>query len=161
MQRFNIYITESEKDKANTIQQKYKISLSTMVSILAYTTYYCLKHYGTKDLEDLQLEYVDTKCNYKTSIKPRCMKDTEILAKLITNKSIYLTNVLKLYLSRNIAKYLTKKGLEYYYNDIDKKFQTAKEVFWNYNNVVRSNARAIKNNKEYYQRLLKEWKAYI
>ena len=46
--------------------------------------------------------------------------------------------------------------VNHYYANIDKKLSQAYDIYWDYNTIVRSQARAIRQNKKYYKRILED-----
>lgn len=154
MKPINIYLTKQEKDKADKLTKKNLISLSTLADIVSYWLFYVIYHYGKKeDLEKLNTEYISSNGNYKTSIKPKL--NDEYLGQVLQNKSKWCTNALKIYLNKEIAKYVNDpKAINSYYNKIDQKIQSKKEIAWNYNAVIRMQRRSLRENKEYFRKAL-------
>lgn len=153
MKTINIYLTSEEKNALNKIRAKYRVSLSTLTGKVCYWTYYCIQHYGsTEILKSLQNEYISKTGNNKTSCKPRELN--EVLGEEIKNKNIYATNCLKIYVAHDIKKYCNLKGVNKYFNEIDKALQNAYDVYWDYNNSIRNQRRMLKQNKEYWKKAL-------
>ena len=155
--RVNIYINNEEHKQLEKISQKYKVSLSTIADILIQTTYYEMIHEGKDKTQDyntqLQMEYIlKNGFEKKTSCKPKCYNKGSLYAEQISKKDCYTTNVIKLYCTKEIEKYLTEEGKKCYYEKINKKFQETKEQFWNYNNFLRSTRRSLKENIAYYKK---------
>ena len=174
MKKINIYLTENEKNEFHTIQNKYKISMSTIADKICFYFYKQTIH-NPMDVElcnKLQNEYIQfdktgkiiegykkEERRSKTSIIPKCFNEKDgIMYYNIKNpnKSIYITNVMYLYITKQLDKYITKKGLQIFYNDINTEFSKTREQFWNYNNAVRNQTRAVRQNKDYYRRIVNE-----
>lgn len=155
----NIYLTNDEKKQAQKIQQKYKVSLTTITDVLIFVSYYALLHYPTelKANDLLKNNYIKGKGN-KTSIKtPYILKDkTPIGDTLIGKEMIYCTNILKIYLNHEAKKWLTEEGQNYYWKEIDRKLQQTQERYWDYNNFNRMSRRNLRENKEYYKRAIEQ-----
>lgn len=154
MKTVNIYITKQEKAKADRITKKNFISLSCLTDIVCYWLFYVMHHYGKKeDLDKMLNTYLTEETNYKTSIKPKF--NGEYLGQIIEHKSRFCTNALKIYLNKEIHKYITdEKAKAKYYNKIDQQIQTTKETMWNYNAVIRMQRRSLRENKEYFRKAL-------
>lgn len=158
MKTINIYLTKQEQKQAKEIQLKYKVSLSTLVDKVCYATYHAIKHYPIKETEKLTNEYIGQ--GSKTSVKPRCLLDQkEYLYQVFANernKNIFATNSLKIFLSKSYKQYFDEKGLQEYYQKIDKELTKADDKNWNYNDQLRSMVRLVKNNKEYFKKFIEE-----
>lgn len=154
MKTINIYITKSEKKELYNLQCKYQVSLSTIVSCVSYWTIKILLDTFNEQQKQLFLEnyiYKD-KTNYKTSVKPK--KLFEVLANM-QHKNIVATNSIKMYLGKNIKDWTNNtKAINKYYREIDRELQMTIEPHWNYNQVNRRMPRILRENKEYYKKIL-------
>lgn len=154
MKRINIYITRTEKDKADKVCKKNLVSLSTLTDVTTYWLFYFVHHYGTQEqMKMLSETYIAKENNYKTSIKPK-LKD-EYLGQILEEPSKWCSNALKIYLNHEIDKYLTdEKQINRYYSKINEQLQKTKEIHWNYNAVIRQQRRSMRENKEYWKKVL-------
>lgn len=145
MKKINIYITQKTYNKINEIKQKYKVSLSTIIDK-------GIESIKANNIVKLKMKYYYPN-EKKTSVKPRMtntlngFKDSEI--------SMIYSNFIELYINdswKDIG--LTAEEVKRIKNEINTKLQKAREQFWNYNEVIRNTARAMKENKEYYERIM-------
>lgn len=159
----DIYLTKTEKDTIYETMTKYKISMSTIADILITETYYVLTHYGiendlNKILEEEYL-YKDERIFWKHgTIRPKAYKKGTWHNVNIINKAKYTTNVLHIYVKKDIKQYATEEGAKIYYQRINKEMCKRKEQNWDYNNVVRNMTKAIRNNWKYYEKIINEEK---
>ena len=156
MKTINVYLNKQQKQKADKVRIKYKISLSTLAGIVSYELVHSLISESKENMiQKLQDQYLQEKGNYKTSIKPREItgKD-QYLNQLIQNKNKFTSNALIIYLDGKIKDYID--DVNHYYANIDKKLSQAYDIYWDYNTIVRSQARAIRQNKKYYKRILED-----
>lgn len=156
MKTINIYLTTTEKDQATRLMRKYKVSLSTLTGKICFYMTYALTHHGIENnlLDQLQEKYLETGLNHKTSVKPKELM--EVLANTITNKSMFATNCLKIYLNKLVENYILQEGKNEFYTNLDKALTECKDMYWNYNVSIRSTRRMIKQNKKYWKRVLEE-----
>ena len=157
----DIYLTKTEKDTIYETMTKYKISMSTIADILITETYYVALHYGlTKEINKIleeEYQYKDEKIFWKHgTIRPKAFKKGTWYDTGIKNKAKYTTNVLHIYIKKDIKKYLTEEGAKIYYQRINKEFMKRKEQNWDYNNVVRNMTKAIRNNWKYYKKIIEQ-----
>lgn len=156
----NIYLTKEDKQKAHKIQQKYKVSLTTITDVLIVVSMYAFLHFKKRPMlkEEMISGYWYTK-GTKTSIKtPNILKEQDGLYKnmLLGKETIFCTNVLSIYLKHEIKEFLTEEGQNYYWTEIDKKLQEKQERYWDYNNFNRMSRRNLRENKEYYKRAIEQ-----
>ena len=155
----NIYLSKDEKQKAHKIQQKYKVSLTTITDVLIVVSMYAFLHYKKRPLlkEEMLTGYWYDKGN-KTSIKtPKILKEDTPYKNILEGKeTVFCTNILKIYIRHEAKEFLTEEGTNYYYGEIDKKLQERQERYWDYNNFSRMSRRNLKENKEYYKRAIEQ-----
>lgn len=136
MKIINIYLTQEQKSKLNSICYKYQVSISTIAEnlLFLFTKYQLRKE---EDYKKIGKEYIyeDVKGS-KTSIKPRGI----LTGGLYENMTKAYTNVVNIYLRKDIEKYIGKEQLQDFYNDLNKKLQTTNEPNWNYNQFRRQMA---------------------
>ena len=156
MKTINIYLTTKQKDKLSRLQNQYKLSLSTIVDIIAWNTYQTMMNKG-KNYEEIWasmiLNYMQT--GNKTSIKPkRVIKDIKPF--LDRNTSCFITNSIQIYLENEINQYTNKDGVDTYYEKILKEFKETKEDYWNYNAKIKQWMRFERENKKYLEKMRSE-----
>lgn len=152
--KINIYLNENYRDQLKTLMNKYKISMSTIVDILTFQTFYGITHYSINKIENekIMTEYIIKEGLRKTSVKPKNAQNIDMFIKSTNDKatlSIFATNSIIIYLDNKIDNYLDQEGRKYYYKKINQEMQKTKEEFYNYNNMIRSTMRFLKNDKEY------------
>lgn len=147
--RLNIYLTHEDKQILNQIKYKYQLSYSTIARLLLENL---INVSGTKEIDAIYL-YPDDKGQTKTSIKPRKFKGYETLVK---HPTICYTNAIKLYTRNDIEKKLFLKETKYkkFIKELEKSFKEEKDPNWNGNEWQRRMPRLIKQNREYYRKLL-------
>lgn len=151
-----IYLSETELAKLKKTASKYRVSLSTLADVIIFETYKALKHGKKTTNEELEKNYfIKSPFIKKTSIKPKCFKEKEVMYGLIKNRSIYTSNALTIYANGRIEDYI-EKGKDDYYNNINNKLNAIKEQYWDYNNFIRCQRRNLKDNKEYYKRAIEQ-----
>lgn len=144
--RINVYLTDDDKKYLNGIKYKYQLSYSTIANILVI----CLL--GKTD-EDISKEYIYTNDvnSKKTSIKPRT------LGIICDRKTILFTNAIKLF-ARNelVSKGVIEnnKKLKQLQENVLKSFKETKDPNWNGNEWQRRMPKLLKQNREYYKRIL-------
>lgn len=156
----DIYLTKTEKENLQKIMQKHHVSMSTIADILITTTYIYLQQNGIqKNINKLlEQEYLyKSEWDKHGTIRPKCFKE-EGWRNLITKRNMYTTNVIKIYIKKEISKYTNnennKERTILYYQAINKELMQRKEQFWNYNTFIRSTRRAIRENKDYYKKAI-------
>ena len=91
----------------------------------------------------------------KTSIKTPKMFEKDSLFEKQKYKSRYTTNVIKIYLKKDIKKYVNDpKLIEQYWNECNEKMTKTYDEFWDYNKHIRYQRRMIRENKEYFRKAL-------
>lgn len=148
----NIYLTKDERKQLDIIKSKYQLSLTTITDILCFETYHTFIQLGNEEqIRKLTEEYI-YKNGAKTSIKkPNVMKSNGIF-KDTKKKSRFATNVLKIYLYKDIKNYTEDKELiSSFYNKVNEKMTKTQDQYWNYNNYLRNFMRTLKDNKNYIQ----------
>ena len=145
----NIYTSKEDRKTIDKLKVKYQLSLTTIIDILLFVT---TKYLNEESIKDLANKYKYKK-SQKTSIKtPKIYKD---LKWENIKENIYATNVLQIYLKKDINKYIeNKETLQKYYNDINNKMTTTNDEFWNYNQHIRMQRRMLRENKEYFKKEL-------
>lgn len=155
MKTINIYLTKEQKKKADRVRIKYKVSLSTLASIVSFELMNQLLKTNRKDLiEQLQQDYLQKDGTYKTSIKPRVIREGALNG--IEKKNTYTTNALIIYLDSKIKDYLDNEHVNKYYANIDKKLNETYDIHWDYNAHIRDMRRMFRQNKEYWKKALEE-----
>lgn len=148
--KITIYYTKDEKDKLQILMEKYKVSTSTIAdNVLFYLTKYLLKQCDHEKINNIDQEYLYEKDNnIRTTIKPKG-EDTKdnIIYSLYNNKTKAYTNALKIYLKKDIKKYLTEKNSMQFYQELNTKLQKTSEDNYNYNKFVRNYKRYERQNK--------------
>lgn len=158
MKSINIYLNTEERKSIDQVKNKYRLSLTTITDILVMVTMKAFLNTNNKELiERLKNEYLYTR-GRKTSIKqPKIFSDKELFAKE-QHKSRFATNVIMLYIKKDIKRYLNEEQQKEYWNDANKKLTTTTDTWWNYNNHIRLQRRMIRENKEYLKKALEETK---
>lgn len=154
----NIYLNKEDRKQMDLIKNKYQLSLTTIVDILCFETYHTFLQYAPLQLDVLTDSYMYSK-GAKTSIKkPHVMSDKEIF-KNQKHKSRFATNVLMIYLKKDIKKYVEyPNAAQEYWNRINNKMNNTKDEWWGYNQHIRYERRSLKENREYYQAELDKMK---
>ena len=154
MKTINIYITAKHKAELDRLRSKYKVSLSTLIGKLSFAFINSLNKYGdfNKTLEALSNSYLQKDNTYKTSCKPRELNET--LANTIKNKNCFASNLVYIYLEKQIKNYVNDKGLTEFYMILDRELQKATDIYWDYNQQIRNTRRMLKQNKEYFKKAL-------
>lgn len=147
--RLNIYLTHEDKQILNQIKYKYQLSYSTIARLIAENL---IGVADTKLIDGLYM-YPNDKEQTKTSIKPRKFKGFDVW---ITHPTIFYTNAIKLFTRNDVEKKLFLKESKYkkFQKDLEKAFKEEKDPNWNGNEWQRRMPRMIKQNKEYYKKLL-------
>lgn len=142
--RLNIYLSSNDKKELDKIKYKYHLSYSTIANIIAialsrqeFTNQFCNDRLFTEST------------NKKTSIKPRLKYEA-------INNNIYFDNVVKCFLRRELKNYLNEEQYNRINTKIYNEFQNTYEENWEGNKWHRLLPRMIKQNKEYYRRILDE-----
>lgn len=148
-ERINIYIEMKDKKKLDEIKYKYHLSYSTIANIIVYNYIHMDIATETFNYKTLQEKYIYGKKGTKTSIKPKTSYAE------ITKKSILFTNCLKIFIENDLEKYLSnEKKREKARNRIYADFQNRYEENWDGNRFQRIMPRIIKQNRQYYKRIL-------
>lgn len=148
--KITIYYTKDEKDKLQILMEKYKVSTSTIAdNVLFYLTKYLLKQSDHEKINNIDHNYIYEKDrNIRTTIKPKGQETKDnIIYSLYNNKTKAYTNTLKIYLKKEIKKYLTEENSKLFYQELNKKLQKTNEDNYNYNKFVRCYKRYEKQNK--------------
>ena len=154
----NVYLTKQERKMIDDLKAKYQLSLTTITDILCFQTYHAMlleenKNQSKKGLRHTLTETYMHERGGKTSIKkPKILKQNSLFGNF-RKKDRFATNVIKIYLYKEIDKYITDKEIiqKEYWNAINNKFTTTRDEFWNYNNFVRNMRRGLKENKDYFK----------
>ena len=167
----NIYLNKQERKMMDDIKYKYQLSLTTIADIITFWTYHTFlvidqpilaKEHKQEELLEYKLanEYF-YEHKYKTSIKkPKRIKSGLFKGAKNQNKaySKFVDNSLKIYLYKDINKYSNDKNMiqKEYWNKINAELQNTRDEYWNMNNTIRNIRRALKENKDYWQKALDE-----
>ena len=152
----NIYLTHDQKVQLNAMSQKYKVSISTIAdNVLFYLTKGIIQSYEGEKIAAEQISTIQEikngqiykdKGQKKTSIKP---KGEIVKFKFYNNLRYAYNNAIKIYLHKDLDKYLTKEQINYFYQSLNTALQKTIEPNYEYNKFIRNMAR--------YERG-KEWK---
>lgn len=150
----NVYLNNEERKQIDNLKVKYQLSLTTITDILVMATMKVFLQTNNKELiERLKNEYLYIP-GKKTSIKqPKIFSDKELFAKE-QHKSRFATNVIMIYLKKEIKNYVNEQLASKYWNDCNKKLTTTKDSFWNYNQHIRLQRRMLRENKDYFRKAL-------
>lgn len=165
-ERINIYITADEKKQLIQVKNRYKISISTIAQIV-------YKWYGTcleKTLESNYIEYLtEQDKNEKTSIKPRKKLDDLPCnyQERKRNWSMIYTNCLKIYIHKSFKQYFKQENNQAsqqlveemnakIHGSIAKQMQETRDAFYTYNDTLRNNIRAIRENPKLFEKVGKK-----
>lgn len=143
--RVNINLTKEDHKVLTELKEKYRLSYSTICNILT-------NRIGLLINRDNYIFHDGTKAS-KTSIKPR----NKVNAKLITNcVKLFTRKELKNYLLTNLkgSKDENLKVYEKLMNGIYDEFLNTYDPNWDGNKYQRLMPKLIKQNKEYYKKLL-------
>lgn len=152
----NIYLNNQERKLVDNLKNKYQLSLTTITDILVMCTMKVFLMTNNKELvEHLKNEYLYTP-GRKTSIKqPKIFSDKELFGKE-QFKSRFATNVIMIYIKKEIKNYVSQELANKYWNECNSKLTTTKDTFWNYNQHIRLQRRMLRENKEYFRKALDE-----
>lgn len=147
--RLNIYLTYEDKQILNQIKYKYQLSYSTIARLIAENL---INVAGTVQLDGIYM-YPNDKGQTKTSIKPRKFIGFEAIVK---HPTIFYTNVIKVYTRSDVEKRLFLKETKYkkFLKELEKSFKEEKDPNWNGNEWQRRLPKLIKQNREYYKKIL-------
>lgn len=157
--RINIYISPLAKKQLDKIKAKYHVSYSTIIQTLNTDVINWYKTEQNSIFNEMTQKYFYKDENrQKTSVRPNC---TPILENYLTIEHIskLYTNTAELLINKELQTRLENEMLKPF-NKIKQKLgnELAKkrETYYNYNAVVRNNARSIRENKEYWKRILEK-----
>lgn len=151
----NIYLNNLDKKKLNEIKFTYHLSYSTIINIIWKHLYIWTCRY------DQEIRYIykeEIKNEQRTYIKPRDIKQ-------IPQPTITLTNLTKMFLKDEIEKYIinekakkenkeNKQIANTLRSQIYNEFRNTLDDNWNGNQLQRQMPKMIKQNRDYYRRLL-------
>ena len=143
--RINIYLEKLEKKKLCDLKEKYHLSFSTIGRIITETYYLMIPN-------ELEESYIYGRTGYKTSIRPKKMGID------VKKVSVVYTNAIKMFLKGDIKKYISKEKYEKSNNMIYTRFQNEYDEDWNGNKLHRLFPKYIKQNPEYYRKLIENEK---
>lgn len=145
--RINIYLTNDEKKQLSKLKNTYYLSFSTIANILAtYMKPILDKHELINKYEEdrrIERKLGNIQIVKKTSIKPK--NKTWTSQELTYSIRIYLNGAYKKW-EKETARDITNK--------IHAEFQNTHDPNWNGNEWQRRMPRLLKQNKEYYKKLL-------
>ena len=141
MGRINIYLEKNERCKLDKIKNRYHLSYSTISRIIVEWYYKLIP-------EQLEECYIYGKKGYKTSIKPRHT------GMQINKPSFVYTNALKIFLNKDMKKYVSQDMYDKVQNHIYQSFENEWDADWNGSYMNRMIPKFIKNNKEYVKKIL-------
>ena len=156
--KINVYIAKEDRKIIDQLKVKYHLSLTTIVDILIEITYDCLKLNADKETtERFTTSYLYIRGN-KTSIKiPRHYKLDQYEN---VDKSRFASNCLNVYLKHEINLFITNKdileGKYGYWNRINNEMEKRYDNRWQYNENLRNQVNIVKQNKEYFRKILGE-----
>lgn len=147
MKAINIYITPEQKVELDRICYKYQVSKSTIAENLLYlmTKYLLRQDNGKNQIKVLGTMYVYEQSGKKTSIKPRL---DPVNNGIYENLSKAYTNVIQIYLHKNVDKYIDKENVQKLYNDLNTKLQKTNEPNWDFNRFRRQMAKYEKGKQQ-------------
>lgn len=131
-----IYITKETETKLNETSRKYHVSLSTITAVCYLKI---CKHFTQEQREKLGTYFIDK--GRRTRVKPKieynCLQTTEEMTRL-------LSNVLYIYANNKILiTYIQKEQRQKALQEINTELQQIRETYWNLNEQIRSNRRAL------------------
>lgn len=138
--KINIYIDNKTKKRLDDIKYKYHLSYSTIINIITEKYYMVIPAI-------LEEKYIYDKQGNKTSIKPRKQE--------YKKPSLVMTNALMIFINKDLEKFLQDKRLrEKVNNFIYDDLQNTYEDNWDGNRFNRIMPKLLKNNRDYYKRIL-------
>ena len=147
--RLNIYLTTEDKKKLNEIKFKYQLSYSTIARLLGEAMASHIEN--SKQILNGKYIYANDTGQKKTSIKPRHDVWNNYF---IETPTVFYTNAIKIYTRNEEKKYMEVKEFSKYQKELEKAFKEEKDPNWNGNEWQRRMPRLIKQNREYYKKLL-------
>lgn len=133
-----IYVTQDQKSKLIKLKDQKKLSISTIVDIIIKHYQYRAAAYGKK---------YQSKGTYKLHLK-------------IKNPSNYPDIPMDILATNCIYEYYEQPTQEIDYMKINSQVQSemdkTSDAFYNYNMTIRNQTRAVRQNKEYYKRILNQ-----
>ena len=157
--KINVYIAKEDRKKLDEIKVKNQLSLTAIVDILIEITYDCLKlNCNEETMKKITNMYVYQRGN-KTSIKiPRSYKRNTMYETV--DKSRFASNCLNIYLKKEINIFIKNKdileGKYGYWNRINQEMKNRHDPKWQYNENLRNQVNIVKQNKEYFKKILGE-----
>lgn len=150
----NVYLNNEDRKQIDNLKSKYQLSLTTITDILVMVTMKVFLQTNNEELiKRLTNEYLYNR-GKKTSIKePKIFNDKSIFAKE-QHKSRFATNVIMIYLKKEIKNYVNEQLASKYWKECNKKLTTTKDGFWNYNQHIRLQRRMLRENKDYFRKAL-------
>lgn len=149
--RLNIYLSPEDKKILNEIKYKYQLSYSTIARLIGECVGIYMK--SAKSVMNETYIYQNDKTQSRTCIKPRKTPTQDLY---ITAPTIYYTNVLKAYCRNKLIDLMEIKNYKKFQDQLLKAFKEEKDPNWNGNEWQRRLPKMIKQNKEYYRKLLEE-----
>jgi hypothetical protein len=147
----NIYLSTKDKKALDEIKYKYHLSYSTIVNTITRPIYiYLREQLEDTDMykNDREIAKKDKEINiehyYKTSIKPREQD----------KPNVCYENATKMFIRKEMDKYIKEPELTKIRNMIYNEFQNTYEENWEGNKWHRLLPKMIKQNPEYYKKLL-------
>lgn len=141
---YNVYLHKHKQELEET-RKKYKVSISTIARIIVETLAFDKNNNLTiKQIKKLYECYFTTdKLLNHSTIKPRIKND--FIDQLETNqKQILFTNALYHYATKYKHLELAEEQRQKLYNATNNNLNKEKETFWDLNNQIRTQKRAMK-----------------
>lgn len=152
--KINIYLDPEDRKAIDKKMSWYKVSLSTIVDKVCEI----LIHELGKDKFKLYNEfYYKPRGKLKTSCKPKCFNGFKVIIDGKNKTNIICTNCLLVWLRKDVNKITDDTSLvNRIYSLIDNKLNNTIDKFWNYNEQLRNTRRMIKDDPEYWQKVVEE-----
>jgi len=145
-QKIHVYLNNHRGILEET-KKKYKVSFSTIARISAEEIA-CMKYYTTEKAKEqrknlTEYYYTSNKLTNDITIKPR-LKDNYFKQFKTHNKQILFTNALYHYATKFKHLDLEEEQRTKLYNTVNNNLHKEKETFWDLNNQIRTQKRAMK-----------------
>lgn len=142
----NIYLSNEQRKKVDSLKVKYRLSLTTIVDILCELMQDALFLNADKELEErFKNKHLYALCK-KTSIKvPRFIKKMENV-----KPCRYVNNILQAYLRGEMRLFIKSdilEGKNGFYARLEKELTTREDNWWEYNRYIRMQKRFERTNK--------------
>ena len=153
VKKINIYLTNEQRKMLDQKMSWYKVSLSTIVDKICNIFN---KELGKEKIK-LWTEYIHKPKGNKTCCKPKYFENLRIKINGKDKTDMFCTNATKIWLLKELKTLdINEKRQQRIYSLIDNELRNTIDKFWNYNETIRNTRRMIKDDPEYWQKVVEE-----